>query len=104
MLKNQRQKASRKVKASPAADPHEHHQAIVKRLKRAEGHLRSVIAMIEAGRSCLDVAPQLLAVEQAISNAKTEFVRDHIDHCLTGSTPEQTRKNFEELKAITKYL
>lgn len=32
---------------------HQSHPAILKRLKRTEGHLRAVIAMIEAQRSCL---------------------------------------------------
>ena len=33
---------------------HGSHTDIIKRLKRVEGHLRSVIAMIEDGRSCVD--------------------------------------------------
>lgn len=104
MLKGQQHKnGSRKQKAALDA-VHKHHPSIIRRLKRAEGHLRSVIAMIEEGRPCLDVAPQLLAVEQAVSNAKTEFIRDHIDHCLMGSTPQQARKMVEDLKTITKYL
>ncbi len=49
---------------------HETHPEITKRLKRAEGHLRSVIAMIDAGRPCLDLAQQLHAVEKAIGQAK----------------------------------
>ncbi len=48
---------------------HETHPEIVKRLRRAEGHLRSVIGMIEAGRSCLELAQQLHAVEKAIGQA-----------------------------------
>ncbi|MGQ7489505.1 metal-sensing transcriptional repressor, partial [Streptococcus suis] len=44
---------------------HETHPEIVKRLKRADGHLKGVIEMIEAGRPCLDVAQQIHAVEKA---------------------------------------
>lgn len=83
---------------------HQSHPAIIKRLRRAEGHLRSVIAMIEDGKPCVDVAPQLQAVEQAISKAKIEFIRDHIDHCIGGSKPDAARSFVEELKVITKYL
>ncbi|AZE51085.1 NreA-like protein [Pseudomonas chlororaphis] len=36
------------------AHTHQSHEAIVKRLKRADGHLRSIIAMIEDGRGCVD--------------------------------------------------
>lgn len=42
---------------------HQTHEAIVKRLKRAEGHLRSITSMIEAQRPCVDIAQQLHAVE-----------------------------------------
>lgn len=83
---------------------HQSHQSIIKRLRRAEGHLRSVIAMIEEGRACVEVAPQLQAVEQAVSNAKVEFIRDHIDHCLGESASSSTHAIVEELKSITKYL
>lgn len=77
---------------------HTSHPAIVKRLRRAEGHLRHVIAMIEAGESCLDIARQLQAVESALTSAKRTLIHDHIDHCLSdGETPE-------ELKALAKLL
>ena len=66
---------------------HESHPAIIKRLKRAEGHLRALIGMIEVGKPCLDLAQQLHAVENAIANAKRELIHDHIDHCLDGSIP-----------------
>src|SRR3546814_12695805 len=43
---------------------HQSHDNVVKRLKRAEGHLRSIVTMIESGRACVDVAQQLYAVEK----------------------------------------
>jgi len=46
---------------------HASHPAIVERLKRAEGHRRSVVAMIEAGKPCLDIAQQLEAVERPLT-------------------------------------
>ena len=51
---------------SAQAHLHETHPEIVKRLKRAEGHLRGIIEMIETGRPCLDIAQQMQAVEKAI--------------------------------------
>ncbi|HEV7321378.1 MAG TPA: metal-sensing transcriptional repressor [Ensifer sp.] len=86
---------------------HETHPDIVKRLKRAEGHLKSVIAMIEGGRPCLDIAQQLHAVEKAISQAKRTLIQDHLDHCLEdtiGALPRDQRQSIEDFKAITKYL
>lgn len=87
--------------------PHQSHPDIVKRLRRAEGHLRAVIGMIDEGRSCLDLAQQLHAVEIAIARAKRTLIHDHIDHCLeraAGPVPRHARGPIEEFKEITKYL
>ncbi|CAH0129507.1 MULTISPECIES: metal-sensing transcriptional repressor [Roseomonadaceae] len=91
------------------SDPHTHgsHPEIVKRLKRAEGHLRSVVEMIESGRPCLDIAQQLHAVEAAIAKAKRTLIHDHLDHCLdhvVGAIPRADRGPIDDFKAITKYL
>lgn len=86
---------------------HQTHPDIILRLKRAEGHLRSIAGMIEAGRPCLDVAQQLHAVEKAISEAKKTLIRDHLDHCLddiVGPLSREQRDFVDEFKTITKYL
>ena len=86
---------------------HETHPAIVKRLKRADGHLRKVIEMIEAGRPCLDIAQQLQAVESAIVQAKKTLIQDHLDHCLgevVATLPRDQREAVDAFKAIAKYL
>ena len=46
---------------------HASHPEITKRLKRAEGHLRSIVAMLDEGHDCLQVAQQLQAVERAVA-------------------------------------
>ncbi|HZE90457.1 MAG TPA: metal-sensing transcriptional repressor [Rhizobacter sp.] len=87
--------------------PHESHPAVVKRLKRASGHLLKVIQMIEGGRPCLDLAQQLHAVESAVHEAKKALIHDHLDHCLdaaVGATPKAARAPIDEFKAITRYL
>ena len=84
------------------AHPHIHatHPALVARLKRAEGHLRHVIGMIEGQQPCLDIARQLAAVESAVTSAKRALIHDHIDHCLVHDAAE----TLDEMKAITKLL
>ncbi|RTL90031.1 metal-sensing transcriptional repressor [Ancylobacter sp. FA202] len=86
---------------------HETHPEIVKRLKRADGHLRSVIEMLEAGRNCLDIAQQLHAVEKAITQAKKTLIQDHLDHCLdevVAPLPRDQRRSIDDFKDIIKYL
>jgi uncharacterized protein len=84
------------------SEPHRHatHPALVKRLKRADGHLRHVIEMIEAGRPCAEIAIQIQAVEKAVSAAKRTLIHDHIDHCL-GHGGEQ---DLAEMRALAKLL
>lgn len=86
---------------------HTSHPDIIKRLKRADGHLKSIIDMLESGRGCLDIAQQLQAVEKAITNAKKALVHDHIDHCLEHAVKKGSRNaedTVREFKEITKYL
>lgn len=88
------------------AHQHETHNDIAKRLKRAKGHIGKIIEMIEAQRSCLDIAQQLHAVEKAVTAAKKTLIHDHIDHCLEVAVhaPGNQRAPVDEFKEITKYL
>jgi DNA-binding FrmR family transcriptional regulator len=85
---------------------HQSHRDISVRLKRAEGHLHSTIAMIEAGRNCVELAQQLHAIEKAIVNAKKALIHDHIDHCLEAQTGSAgaAKAALAETKQISKYL
>jgi DNA-binding FrmR family transcriptional regulator len=85
---------------------HQHHSEIIKRLKRADGHLRTIVKMIEEGRSAVQVAQQLQAVESAIENAKKALIHDHIELCLDRSlkAPRRKRAALRGFRAITKYL
>ncbi len=86
---------------------HASHPDVLKRLKRAQGHLASVINMIEQARPCVELAQQLHAVENAIANAKRELVHDHIEHCLgdgVGDGSVTSRLALDEFKQLLKYL
>lgn len=83
------------------SNTHTSHPQIINRLKRAEGHLRSVVTMLELEKPCLDIAQQLHAVQKAITNAKRELIHDHLDHCLTD---DSTSADLIELREIAKYL
>jgi uncharacterized protein len=82
---------------------HQSHPEIIKRLKRANGHLAAILKMFEEGRPCADLAQQLDAVESAVSNAKRELIHDHIEHCLDGPEAD-TKTAMRELKQLAKYL
>ena len=83
---------------------HHSHPAIIKRLNRATGHLKSIVVMIEEQRPCVDIAQQLRAVENAIASAKRALINDHIDQCLVHAEEgEGTKVAVEQFRAISKY-
>jgi uncharacterized protein len=87
--------------------PHKHHPAIVRRLKRADGHLQAIINMIEQGRPCAQIAQQLQAVEGAVENAKKALIHDHISDCIEKplrAAGSAGRAPLKELRLIAKYL
>lgn len=86
---------------------HESHPAVLKRLKRAGGHLQKVMFMIEAQEACIDVVQQLHAVERAIRAAKETLIHDHVDYCLAHAVRRKSinsQLDLGEFKNITKYL
>ena len=83
---------------------HTSHPTIIARLKRASGHLTSVISMLEAQRPCIDIAQQLQAVEAAITKAKRELINDHIQHCLEPGHAQEATTALDELRQIAKFL
>ncbi|MEZ0366507.1 metal-sensitive transcriptional regulator [Mycobacterium sp. pUA109] len=58
--------------------------AVLNRLRRAQGQLAGVIAMIEQGRDCKDVVTQLAAVSRALDRAGFKIVATGLRECLSG--------------------
>lgn len=86
---------------------HVHDKKLLNRLKRAHGHLGSIIAMIEEDRDCLAIAQQMLAVIMALEKAKTVLVSDHIEYHLetiTGPLPVAARDELKRLSDLAKYM
>lgn len=61
---------------------------VLTRLRRAQGQLSGVIAMIEAGRDCRDVVTQLAAVSRALDRAGFKIVATGMRHCITETDSE----------------
>jgi DNA-binding FrmR family transcriptional regulator len=73
--------------------------AVLNRLRRAQGQLAGVIAMIESGRDCADVVTQLAAVSRALDRAGFKIVASGMRQCLAGGgdsplTEDQLEKLF----------
>ena len=57
-------------------------KAIITRMKRAHGHLASVIRMLEQGSDCESVLTQLAAVNKALSRSGYAIVATGLQRCL----------------------
>jgi hypothetical protein NreA len=84
---------------------HVKNEVVIKRLKRANGHLTKVIQMMDKDEGCMQVAQQLQAVFSAIGSAKKIYIQDHIEHCLSEAKSENAFKTkIREFKEVSKYL
>lgn len=73
-------------------------KAIATRLKRANGHLASVIRMLEEGAECEDALTQLAAVNKAIARGGYALVATGLQKCLVEEGPESVdAKKLEKL-------
>jgi hypothetical protein NreA len=86
---------------------HASHPDIIRRLKQAQGQLSSLLTMFDDGRSCMDLAQQLQAVESIIHTAKRTLIQDHMEHCIGDAVGEggmSAQQALREFKALSKYL
>jgi len=86
---------------------HTNNTDLLNRLKRAQGHLATIIKMIEDNRDGLEIAQQLQAVLGALDKAKTVLVTDHIEHHLedvVGPLSLEARNKLARLTDLAKYL
>ncbi|MFE0102493.1 metal-sensitive transcriptional regulator [Streptomyces sp. NPDC059009] len=74
--------------------------AVLKRLRRAQGQLAGVIAMIEAGRDCKDVVTQLAAVSRALDRAGFKIIASGMRDCMNAADGEQPPLTEEELEKL----
>ncbi len=72
--------------------------AVLNRLRRAQGQLAGVIAMIESGRDCTDIVMQLAAVSKALDRAGFKIVASGMRQCLAnGDNPPMSQEELEKL-------
>lgn len=63
--------------------------AILKRMKRAQGQIAAVIRMLEEGRSCEDVVHQMAAVGKAVNTAGFTLISASLKECILDAKRDQ---------------
>ncbi|MDO7867594.1 metal-sensitive transcriptional regulator [Nocardioides jiangxiensis] len=61
---------------------------VITRMKRAHGHLATVIRMLEEGADCEDALTQLAAVNKALSRSGFALVATGMQACLREEGPD----------------
>ena len=72
----------------------------VKRLRRAEGQIRGVIAMLESGRDCAEIVTQLAAVSRALDRAGFKVIASGLEQCLDTDDPAQRTASVAQMEKL----
>lgn len=94
-------KANTEISQKTPGHQHKRSRAIVNRLSRIEGHVRSIKEMVENGRDCTEVLIQVAAVRSAINKVGKVIMEDHLENCLfhDGVSPKDT-EIWESIKDV----
>lgn len=80
---------------------HATHQDQLDRLRRIEGQVRGLLAMVEAERYCVDLLTQIRAIQAALRKVEESVLRTHVEHCVNDAIrsgrPAEQRKKIDEL-------
>ena len=102
MSENKIENKSAVKKVCPCCEKHtvrdeKHKKALLNRLKRIEGQVRGIEAMIENDAYCNDVLIQSAAVNAAMNAFNKELLASHIRGCVARDIREGRDEVIDEL-------
>ena len=81
---------------------------VLLRLRRIEGQVRGLQAMIEEDKYCIDVLTQISAVNSALQSVALGLLDEHLGHCVSHAVAEggdeADRKLAEASAAIARLV
>ncbi len=85
---------------------HEHHQQVLNRLARIEGHVRAIKRMVEEDTPCPDVLTQIAAVRSALNSVGRVILEDHLQSCMVDAVEQDDYKRaLRDLKnSLDKFI
>lgn len=72
-------------------------QSLIRRLRRIEGQLRGVQAMVDEERDCQEILQQLSAIRSAVQGASLAFLEQYVSSCLLENTAGDEREQRANL-------
>jgi DNA-binding FrmR family transcriptional regulator len=79
---------------------------LLARLRRIEGQIRGIEAMVEDDRYCIDVLTQISAARAALDKVSLGLLDDHAHHCVLGAetATERDAKTAELMDAVGRLM
>jgi DNA-binding FrmR family transcriptional regulator len=81
---------------------------VQKRLRRIEGQIRGLQAMVENDRYCIDVLGQISAATKALESVAVLLLDEHLRHCVADAVAaggsEADHKITEATAAVARLL
>lgn len=99
---SQARASARSVAGVTRAALRPHQQDVVHRLRRVEGQIRGVLAMIENEQACGAIAQQLSAARKALDRAFYEMLACSLETEIDGA--RDTRQARERISETTRLL
>ncbi len=82
--------------------------AYQRRLRRIEGQVRGLQAMVDDDRYCIDILTQITAVNRALQEVALGLLDEHLGHCVKEAVasggPEADAKVAEASAAIARLV
>lgn len=79
-------------------------EAVLKRLKTIEGHMKGVVRMAEEGAYCIDLIRQIQAVEAALNKVSAVILEDHLNSCvitaIRGDSEGERERVLKEISEV----
>jgi len=73
-------------------------QALLARLRRAEGQVRGIARMVDEDVYCIDILTQVSAATKALESVALTLLEDHLGHCVAQATAQGGRIAEEKLR------
>jgi CsoR family transcriptional regulator, copper-sensing transcriptional repressor len=85
---------------------HAHHDAVIQRLSRIEGHVRGVKKMVEQDTACPEVLIQIAAIRAALNSVGRVILEDHLQGCMLDAVQDgDYEQALRELKnSLDKFI
>ncbi len=71
------------------------HRALLNRLKRIEGQLKTITRNVEDQKYCIGIIYQVKSIRSALKSLELEFIKGHLNGCVRKSLENQNEGDLD---------